>query len=88
MGRTIKTTDMPISNAYTFLKRFEKNAEFRRQCNACRDHKELMEMLHPHELSFTPLELENTFNALLVQCQSHEQGEYVLELKMSLARFI
>ncbi len=79
---------MPISNAYAFLKRFEKEVEFRRQCNACRDHKELMEMLLQQDLSFTPLELENTFNALLVQCQSHDQGEYVLQLKMSLTRFI
>ncbi len=79
---------MPISNAYTFLKRFEKDVEFRWQCNACRDHKELMEMLHLQELFFTPLELENTFNALLVQCQSHEQGEYVLQLKTCMARFI
>jgi hypothetical protein len=79
---------MPISNAYTFLKRFEKDVEFRRQCNACLNHKELMEMLHLQGLFFTPLELENTFNALLVQCQSHEQGEYVLQLKTCMARFI
>jgi hypothetical protein len=79
---------MPISNAYTFLKRFEKEVEFRRQCNACQNQKQLMEMLHHQELSFTPLELENTFNALLMQCQSHEQGEYVLQLKTCLARFM
>jgi hypothetical protein len=79
---------MPISNAYAFLKRFEKEEEFRRQCNACQDQKQLLEMLQPHKLSFTPLELENTFNALLVQCQSHEQGEYVLQLKTCLARFM
>jgi len=79
---------MPISNAYTFLKRFEKEVEFRRQCNACRNPKELMTLLQQDNLSFTPLELENTFNALLVQCQSHEQGEYVLQLKTCLARFM
>ncbi|GAO28562.1 Nif11 family protein [Geofilum rubicundum] len=79
---------MPISHAYAFLKRFEKDAEFRWQCNACQDQKELMDMLFHQELSFTPLELENTFNALLVQCQSHEQGEYVLQLKTCLARFM
>lgn len=79
---------MPISNAYAFLKRYEKEVEFRRQCNTCQNHEELMEMLHHQELSFTPLELENTFNALLVKCQSHEQGEYVLQLKTCLARYM
>lgn len=79
---------MPISNAYAFLKRFEKDLQFRRQCNACQNNKQLMEMLLQEELSFTPLELENTFNVLLVQCQSHEQGEYVWQLKTCLARFM
>ncbi len=79
---------MPISNAFAFLKRFENEAEFRRSCNTCKTQKELMEMLHSLNLSFTPLELENAFNSLLVQCQSHEQGEYVLQLKMCFASFM
>ena len=69
---------MSLGKAMSFVKTFTREHEFRKYC-----HKNSLEEL-AKEFGFSEFELEDAINMALVKCQTEEEAEYYLQLRMYL----
>ncbi len=69
---------MSLGKAMTFVKNFTRKDEFRKYC-----HKNSLKDL-TNEFGFNEFDLDNAINMALVKCQTEEEAEYYLQLRMYL----
>jgi hypothetical protein len=72
---------MSLQNAINFISLVDSDQEFRKSCYEVKTQNELLKSLKEQNLGFTPDEIEDAFNVLLLKCQTYEQAGRVNEVK-------
>jgi len=72
---------MSLQNAIRFISQVDSDHEFRKACYTAKSQEDLLEYLKNQGLGFTPHEIEDAFNVLLLKCQTYEQAGRVNEVK-------
>ncbi|MFP4314695.1 MAG: Nif11-like leader peptide family natural product precursor [Desulfovibrionales bacterium] len=72
---------MTMANAKRFIRQAMTNQDLRTRLNKAGTQAEREQILARESLSFSPLEWEEGFRAMLVQCQTRDQAELVQEIK-------
>lgn len=72
---------MSLQNAINFISLVDSDHEFRKSCYEVKTQSELLRSLKEQNMGFTPDEIEDAFNVLLLKCQTYEQAGRVNEVK-------
>ena len=66
---------MSIGNAIKFIKRTQSDASFRQNLYKVDSWEDLMDVLIKEDMNCSPIELDEAFNHLHVQCQFQEEAD-------------
>ena len=72
---------MSLQNAISFISKVDSDNDFRKSCYVCKSLDELIRNMTQKNMGFTPDEIEDAFNVLLLKCQTYEQAGRVNEVK-------
>lgn len=72
---------MSLQNAINFISKVDSDIDFRKACYHYKSQVELLHAMNEKHKGFTPDEMEDAFNVLLLKCQTYEQAGRVNEVK-------